>query len=574
MSTPAVAVLPPCRLASVTPIPARPTWRSAPDGPIPRWRPVDKICQRQPFVVPRRMATVAVAAPARQVEQREEEATGDEKFVWEKHWYPIVPLKWLEEAQGEGFESGLPQIQRQTILGRDIVVWKDAEGKWRAVEDRCSHRLAALSLGSVQKDGTLACRYHGWCFNGRGECTHIPQATDGTSEATACSSTRSKILAFPTLQAGGLLWVWPDDSPTSWVDAAATEPKLGKVTSPDVDWMVTDIPTSYMNWVENAFDPTHADHVHHGQNAFGVAFRREHAFLVKEFRQTRKTTAEGGFTVNHTPVTADTQGQNTTVDFQPPTLAATEALIKGMVNINLSVHHVPMHPGRTRLLLASSMEAKEDKGKAVLKAVMAVQKLQTFIRELPLMLLPGYVRTGLRHACGGQAGVPNGLLVQDIAVIHSEYVQLARSKADWKSQYYLPSPGDNGVLIFRKWLHTLAGGEPNWVRGGTEEDFKADNEAEVYNKWNRHSRQCPHCRKALKFLGGLNSLLGKATVGLLGVAVALAIFRTANPHMAVVATVAAGMAIVVRLETQRLCNKFVTDLPYSGMPEFRFGWAS
>ncbi|CAD7698480.1 unnamed protein product [Ostreobium quekettii] len=573
MSTPTVAVCPSGRLASVAAIPARPTWRSTRVGPIPRWRPIDGICQRQPSVVPRRMA-VAVAAPARQVEQREEEGTGDEKFVWEKHWYPIAPLKWLEEAQGEGFESGLPQIQRQTILGRDIVVWKDAEGEWRAVEDRCSHRLAALSLGSVQKDGTLACRYHGWCFNGHGECTHIPQATDAASEATACSSSRSKVVAFPTLEAGGLLWVWPDDCPTSWVDCAAAKPQMGKFTKQDANWVVTDVPLSYKVMMENGFDPSHVSHAHHGQLAFGAKFSPEEDLTINEFKQTRKTTADGGFEVSHSPVTADTQGRNAVVDFHPPNLITTEALIKGILNLKLGVHHVPMRPGVTRVIFALDFEAKEDKDKAALKIVMAIQKLQTFFRELPLMLFPGYVRGALRHVCGGGVGPARALLLQDITLMHSEDAQLARSKAEWANQYYLASASDNGVAAFRKWLHTLAGGGPTWFSRGTEEEAMTGKKAEVYDAWNRHSRRCPECRKALKFLGGLENLMREMAVGLLGVAVALAVSRIVDVRMAVFAIVAAGAALLACLEAQKLSHKLVTDLPSSGMPEFSYQWPS
>ncbi|CAD7698485.1 unnamed protein product [Ostreobium quekettii] len=123
------------------------------------------------------------------------------------------------------------------------------------------------------------------------------------------------------------------------------------------------------------------------------------------------------------------------------------------------------------------------------------------------------------------------------------------------------------MQIFRNWLRMLAGGEPGWASSGTEEDFKADNEAEVYSKWNRHCRQCPQGQKALKFWGGMDSVLGKAAVGLLGVAVALGVFRTANPHVAVVASVAAGVVVLVHLVMQRLCNKHITDLQYTGMPE-------
>eukprot|EP00803_Ostreobium_quekettii_P002806 evm.model.scf_4148.1 EVM.evm.TU.scf_4148.1 scf_4148:1158-1754(-) len=111
--------------------------------------------------VSRRLAVRSVAAPTREGMESGQGDVAGERFVWARHWYPVAPLTWLEEAQGDGFESGLPEVQRMAILGRDIVVWKDGEGAWRAVEDRCPHRLAALSLGSVQEDGTLACRYHG-----------------------------------------------------------------------------------------------------------------------------------------------------------------------------------------------------------------------------------------------------------------------------------------------------------------------------------------------------------------------------------------------------------------------------
>jgi len=32
-----------------------------------------------------------------------------------------------------------------TVLGRDLVVWRDQQGDWRAFDDVCPHRLAPLS---------------------------------------------------------------------------------------------------------------------------------------------------------------------------------------------------------------------------------------------------------------------------------------------------------------------------------------------------------------------------------------------------------------------------------------------
>ena len=61
-----------------------------------------------------------------------------------------------------------------SVFDEPIVLWHDGETLQCAV-DRCPHRLAALSEGAVEPDGTLRCFYHGWAFAGSGECTAMPQ---------------------------------------------------------------------------------------------------------------------------------------------------------------------------------------------------------------------------------------------------------------------------------------------------------------------------------------------------------------------------------------------------------------
>ena len=43
----------------------------------------------------------------------------------------------------EDLDPGWPHLV--TLLGRDLELWRDAQGDWRAFEDRCPHRLAPLS---------------------------------------------------------------------------------------------------------------------------------------------------------------------------------------------------------------------------------------------------------------------------------------------------------------------------------------------------------------------------------------------------------------------------------------------
>jgi phenylpropionate dioxygenase-like ring-hydroxylating dioxygenase large terminal subunit len=65
----------------------------------------------------------------------------------------------------------------------------------------------------------VVCAYHGWRFQADGTCSSIPQALDPKAAATACASQRSCATAFPTKEAGGLLWVWPDSSNTAAAEA-------------------------------------------------------------------------------------------------------------------------------------------------------------------------------------------------------------------------------------------------------------------------------------------------------------------------------------------------------------------
>jgi nitrite reductase/ring-hydroxylating ferredoxin subunit len=61
------------------------------------------------------------------------------------------------------------------IGDRPVVLWRDLKGCARALEDRCPHRRAPLSLGCIRKEGWIQCGYHGWSYDGEtGRVTEIP----------------------------------------------------------------------------------------------------------------------------------------------------------------------------------------------------------------------------------------------------------------------------------------------------------------------------------------------------------------------------------------------------------------
>lgn len=75
---------------------------------------------------------------------------------------------------------------RTMLLGEPwVLVRHDAAGPVHAFPDRCPHRLAPLSIGSVDTVGgatpVLRCAYHGWCFDAEGRCVEVPALGAGAT---------------------------------------------------------------------------------------------------------------------------------------------------------------------------------------------------------------------------------------------------------------------------------------------------------------------------------------------------------------------------------------------------------
>jgi len=88
-----------------------------------------------------------------------------------------------------------------TIGDRPLVLFRDARREAVALEDRCAHRNAPLSIGRVCK-GRLQCRYHGWEYDSEGRAAHIPALPDGGALADA-----PRVAKHYTLEQDGFVWV-------------------------------------------------------------------------------------------------------------------------------------------------------------------------------------------------------------------------------------------------------------------------------------------------------------------------------------------------------------------------------
>ncbi len=116
-------------------------------------------------------------------------------------------------------QRGWHVVAASDEIGRDPVqVWllgepwalvrlPTADGATRLVAfaDRCPHRLAPLSAGTVVGE-TLQCGYHGWCFDGEGACTVIPAIGESDHIPSRARATAPAGLA----EQGGLVFLAPE----------------------------------------------------------------------------------------------------------------------------------------------------------------------------------------------------------------------------------------------------------------------------------------------------------------------------------------------------------------------------
>ncbi|MDA8266684.1 MAG: aromatic ring-hydroxylating dioxygenase subunit alpha [Actinomycetota bacterium] len=84
----------------------------------------------------------------------------------ERCWHPVARSGEIGERPA-----------RVLLLGKPYVAFR-SHGELVAFADRCPHRLAPLSLGSLD-GGQLRCAYHGWCFDRSGRCVEIPSLGPG-----------------------------------------------------------------------------------------------------------------------------------------------------------------------------------------------------------------------------------------------------------------------------------------------------------------------------------------------------------------------------------------------------------
>jgi vanillate O-demethylase monooxygenase subunit len=109
-------------------------------------------------------------------------------------WYPA------------GWDTELPAGKPlgRTFLNQRVAMFRDSRGVAHAVADRCPHRFAPLSMGTVVGD-RLKCPYHGLEFDAAGACAHNPHGNGAIPGA-------AQVRSYPMVERHSVLWIWMGDA--------------------------------------------------------------------------------------------------------------------------------------------------------------------------------------------------------------------------------------------------------------------------------------------------------------------------------------------------------------------------
>ena len=84
----------------------------------------------------------------------------------------LMRMYWQPAALVDELEGPRP-IRPVKLLGEDLVLFRDEQGRYGLIERHCAHRGADLAFGRLESGG-LRCAFHGWLFDATGQCLETP----------------------------------------------------------------------------------------------------------------------------------------------------------------------------------------------------------------------------------------------------------------------------------------------------------------------------------------------------------------------------------------------------------------
>ncbi|NIO02605.1 MAG: Rieske 2Fe-2S domain-containing protein, partial [Candidatus Latescibacteria bacterium] len=157
-----------------------------------------------------------------------------------RHWQPVAVASLVSPGRAVPIR----------IMGEDLTLYRGASGEPYIVGARCAHRLSLLHTGWVE-DECIRCFYHGWKYDGTGQCVEMPAEDESFAE-------KVKITSYPAKEYAGLIYAFMGEGkPPVFPRKAELDREFGITYAYCFIW-----PCNWLQRLENSFDATHVSFVH------------------------------------------------------------------------------------------------------------------------------------------------------------------------------------------------------------------------------------------------------------------------------------------------------------------------
>jgi phenylpropionate dioxygenase-like ring-hydroxylating dioxygenase large terminal subunit len=167
----------------------------------------------------------------------------------------FVRNAWYVAAWSDDIADG--QLVARTIMNEPIVLYRKNDGAVVAIEDRCAHRFAPLSMGKIVGGDRIQCAYHGLEFDGSGACVRNPHGAKNIPP-------RARVKSYPVTEKHKAAWIWMGGAPTD----PAKIPDFGVLDNvPELYATKRDsitIRANYQLIIDNLLDLSHTSYLHEG----------------------------------------------------------------------------------------------------------------------------------------------------------------------------------------------------------------------------------------------------------------------------------------------------------------------
>jgi phenylpropionate dioxygenase-like ring-hydroxylating dioxygenase large terminal subunit len=177
-----------------------------------------------------------------------------------RYWQPAALVDEL---------AGDRPIKAVRLLGQELVLFRDEQGRYGLLDRHCPHRGADLSFGRLEDCG-LRCPFHGWLFDVAGTCKETPAEPEGSTLYQ-----RMRQRSYPVTVRSGILFAYlGNGEPPAF-------PEFDCFIAPDTHTFAFKgfIDCNWLQALEVALDPTHASFLHRfaededPKDSYGKPFR-------------------------------------------------------------------------------------------------------------------------------------------------------------------------------------------------------------------------------------------------------------------------------------------------------------